>query len=72
MYAKSIQDDMQALESLFGPDAILYLSNDDKARVAIGITAANKQASMLMKVSYKASVNKTICRVKSYISIISL
>jgi hypothetical protein len=53
MYAKSIQDDMQALESLFGPDAILYLSNDDKARVNIGITAANKQASMLMKVEYK-------------------
>ena len=56
MYAKSLQDDMQALESLFGPDAILYLSNDDKARVAIGITAANKQASMLMKVSYKVRI----------------
>ena len=56
MYAKSIQDDMQALESLFGPDAILYLSNDDKARVAIGITAANKQASMLMKVDYKVRI----------------
>ena len=53
MYAKSLQDDMQALESLFGPDAILYLSNDDKARVAIGITAANKQASMVMNVEYK-------------------
>ena len=47
---------MQALESLFGPDAILYLSNDDKARVAIGITAANKQASMLMKVDYKVRI----------------
>ena len=53
MYAKSIQDDMQSLESLFGHEAILYLSNDDKARVNIGITAANKQASMLMKVDYK-------------------
>ena len=27
MYAKSIQDDMQSLESLFGRDSILYLSN---------------------------------------------
>ena len=53
MYAKSLQDDIQALESLFGPDVILYLSNDDKARIGIGVTAANKQASMLMKVEYK-------------------
>ena len=53
MYAKSIQDDMQTLESLFGHEAILYLSNDDKARVGIGITAANKQANMVMNVKYK-------------------
>ena len=53
MYAKSLQDDIQALESLFGPDVISYLSNDDKARIGIGVTAANKQASMLMKVDYK-------------------
>ena len=53
MYAKSIQDDMQALESLFGHDAILYLSNDDKARIGIGVTAANKQANMVMNVEYK-------------------
>ena len=53
MYAKSLQDDLQSLESLFGPDAILYLSNDDKARIGIGVTAANKQASMVMNVQYK-------------------
>ena len=48
MYAKSLQDDMQSLESLFGPDAILYLSNDVKAQVGIGVTAANKQANVVM------------------------
>ena len=53
MYAKSIQDDMQSLESLFGRDSILYLSNDDKARVGIGVTAASKQASAVMNVEYK-------------------
>ena len=31
----------------------MYLSNDDKARIGIGVTAANKQASMLMNVEYK-------------------
>ena len=53
MYAKSIQDDIQSIGSLFGPDAVLYLSNDDKARVGLGVTAANKQSQMLMHVEYK-------------------
>ena len=30
MFAKSLQDDMQSLDSLFGPDVILYLSNEIK------------------------------------------
>ena len=54
IYAKSIQDDIQALESLFGPDVILFLSNDDKARIGLGVTAAIKQPQMLMNVEYKA------------------
>ena len=48
MYAKLIQDDTQILESLFGHGALLYLSNDDKARVGIGVTAANKQVKVVM------------------------
>jgi hypothetical protein len=56
MYAKSIQDDIQALESLFGPDVILFLSNDDKARVGLGVTAAIKQPQMLMNVEYKVYI----------------
>ena len=54
MYTKSIQDDIQALESLFGPDVILFLSNDDKARIGLGIIAAIKQPQLLMNVEYKA------------------
>jgi len=53
MYAKSLQNDMQSVDALFGPDVILYLSNDDKARINLGVTAANKQSSILMNMNYK-------------------
>ena len=48
---------MRALEfvaSVFpGPDQVFYLSQGDKARVPLGITAANKQAPILMHVDYR-------------------
>ena len=53
MFAKSFCDDMHSLETLFGSEAILYLSNDDKARVALGITAAKSQGNVLMHVEWK-------------------
>ena len=48
MFAKSFCDDMQGLEPLFGPEPLLYLSNDDKARVPLGLAAANVQSPILM------------------------
>ena len=53
MFAKSGCDDAFALYLLFGPDASVVLSNDDKARIPLGLTAANKQAPILMHMSYK-------------------
>ena len=53
MYAKSFTDDMKSLDPLFGPDALLYLSIDDKARVPIGLAAANLQSPLLMHMDYK-------------------
>ena len=47
MYAKSFVDDVQALDSLFGKDAVLFMSNDDKARVPLGLAAANLQSPIL-------------------------
>lgn len=47
---------MRALESLAsvcGPDQVFFLSQDDKARVPLGITAANKQAPILMHLDYQ-------------------
>jgi len=53
MFAKSTVDDAQSLDLLFGPHAITFLSNDDKARIPIGLAAANKQAPILMHLEYK-------------------
>ena len=42
--------------SLLGPDEAMFLSQDDKSRVPIGITAANKQAPLLMHVEYRVTL----------------
>ena len=57
MYAKSFTDDMKSLDPLFGPDALLYLSIDDKARVPIGLAAANLQSPLLMHLEYKVRLS---------------
>lgn len=47
---------MESLASLLGPQEACFLSQDDKARVPIGITAANKQSPMIMHVEYRVSL----------------
>ena len=37
---------------LFGAECVAYLSIDDKARVPIGLTAANKQSPLMMSMEY--------------------
>lgn len=44
---------LETLASMLGPEEILFISQDDKARVPIGITAANKQAPFLMNMEYR-------------------
>jgi len=51
-YAMSFVNDIQQLEELFGPDQILFLSNDDKARVPIGLAAATLQSPLLMHLEW--------------------
>ena len=41
---------------LFGPDAVLFMSNDDKARIPLGLAAANLQAPILMHMEYKVKL----------------
>jgi len=47
MFAKSFCDDMFEVCKLFGPKAVLFMSNDDKARIPLGLAAANLQARCL-------------------------
>ena len=60
MYAKCLIDDLHDIYSLFGPDCVTFLSNDDKARIALGLPAAKVQAPILMRMEYKVGgVNQT-------------
>jgi len=47
---------LEELASMLGPDEVCFLSQDDKARVPIGLTAANKQSPLLMHLEYKVSL----------------
>lgn len=47
---------LEELSSLLGPSEVCFLSQDDKSRVPIGITAANKQSPLLMHVEYRVSL----------------
>lgn len=46
---------IEVLGSILGPDQCIFLSQDDKARVPLGITAANKQAPILMHMDYEVN-----------------
>ena len=41
MFAKCFIDDMFVVCKIFGPDAVLFMSNDDKSRIFLGLAAAN-------------------------------
>ena len=47
---------LEELISVLGPNEVCFISQDDKARVPIGLTAANKQAPLLMHVEYQVSL----------------
>ena len=44
---------LEQLASLLGPNEVIFHSQDDKCRVPIGLTAANKQAPLIMHMEYK-------------------
>ena len=56
MFAKSFTDDMFDVCKLFGSDAGLFMSNDDKARIPLGLATANLQAPILMYMEYKVKL----------------
>ena len=55
MFAESFIDDMFEVYKLFGPKAVLFMSNYDKVRVPLGLTAS-LQAPLLMHMKYKVKL----------------
>ncbi|CAF4344729.1 unnamed protein product, partial [Rotaria magnacalcarata] len=55
-FAMNTINHLKTLASMFGSDAVFFLSQDDKARVPIGLPAARKQAPLLMHLDYKISL----------------
>ena len=47
-FAAKSMEHAEELAAFFGPALTSYIGQDDKAHVPIGITAANKQAPLLM------------------------
>ncbi|GBP81502.1 hypothetical protein EVAR_64211_1 [Eumeta japonica] len=43
---------LESLASMFGPNQVFFISQDDKARVPIGMTAAHKQSPTIMNMAY--------------------
>ena len=52
-FAKDTINVLEELVGLLGPREVTFHSQDDKAKVPIGITAASKQAPLLMHMEYK-------------------
>ena len=52
-FAKAAINALEELAGLLGPREVTFYSQDDKAEVLIGITAARKQALLLMQMEYK-------------------
>lgn len=55
-FASRVIFDLEEVCSVLGPKQVAFLSCDDKARVPIGLTAANKQAPLLMSTEYRVKL----------------
>lgn len=55
-FCRATIQNLETISSILGPNQVGFLSQDDKARVPIGITAAHKQAPMLMHLEYKVTL----------------
>ena len=52
---------LEELSSILGPKEVCFISQDDKCRVPIGVTAANKRSPLLMHVEYRISLPDYDC-----------
>ena len=56
MFARTTIRHLEEIAGFLGPDQVTFHSQDDKAKVPIGLTAANKQAPLLMHLEYKVQL----------------
>lgn len=52
-FAMTTINHLDELASMLGPNEVIYLSQDDKARVPIGLTAAKLQAPLMMHMQWR-------------------
>lgn len=52
-FCKATITHLEEIASILGPNEVFFLSQDDKARVPIGLAAANAQAPIIMHVEYR-------------------
>ena len=55
-FAKAIVYQVEDFAMLFDPDSICYLSQDDKARIPLGLPISKKQTALIMHVDYKITL----------------
>ena len=59
-FAKATINALEELVALLGPRGVTFHSQDDKIKVPIGITAASKQAPLLMHIEDNVILSDTI------------
>eukprot|EP00794_Sanderia_malayensis_P004092 gene4092-4646_t len=55
-FARSSIKSLEEIATILGPEEVIFHSMDDKAKVPIGITAANKQTPLLMHMEYQITL----------------
>lgn len=55
-FAKSVFEMAEEFATLFDPDSVFYLSQDDKARVPLGLPVSKKQTALVMHVDYRVTL----------------
>ena len=56
MFAKAIINYLEELAVILGPNKVTFHSQDDKAKVPLGITAAKKRSPVVIHMEYKVTL----------------
>ena len=56
MFARSTIRHLEEIAGFLSPEEVIFHSQDDKAKVPIGLTAANIQVPLVMHVEYKVKL----------------